>query len=777
MGKHKLICILLLVLLGNLVPSQLFASNLDPAMQAEEIRSLLVEAGQNLTFDPQAAKKQVDEANQIYQQSFANQLKVNPTLSEEIELAFQSAEQALAGKDPEKLAEARSIIWTGLLAGSYQLVEKYIHSGEVSKAKDFLRIREYRKTTRLSGGVNIGATNVLEQLSEKKINTNTAILALRADLLDTYQAKFQDALDGLKDHLAKKYLISSAEDIGLVDGYFNILAPSLKEQQGEKAVGEINILLLELKQNPSPAVIQKIEQKLLGFRAAPLSIDEKKRRAGQLERFLTLVPIEYQRGVSGGIVTKNFEIIEAITFQSGSSEAFRDLQPDLLKQNPTKTKEVEKQLVNLKTVLTQANQHKKVITPEQLQQQVTHLQSLIKQMIPAEWLKRNTAADFDNIAESLDRMERAVARNQYDLAEAARLEAYATLDTGPEAKLVAFAPQFIPKIEGLFWYGTADQGGLANLISKHASLSEIQDVRVSLDKVLVDSQTALGGSNAPTAVVSNAAIIVFREGLEAVLIIAALMAGFHRPELQRLRRPLGWGAAVSLVATVLTWFLARELISSLAQYGEKLEAFVSLTAVILMLLITNWFFHKSYWTDWLRGFQSKKWQLAGNGVGQWIGLFFLGFDSIYREGFETVLFLQALVLDGGLRSTLIGIAIGGVGISIVGFILFKIQVKLPYKKMLILTGFLIVSVLVSMVGSTVHAFQLVGWFPLHPLRGFEFPYWAGSWMGTYATWEGIVLQGVAGIFVFGSYFIATWLNKRKEERKKSNPSSKMVASN
>jgi high-affinity iron transporter len=762
------VIILLFVFIVGMLPAQLFAANQDPATKAEEIRFLLVQAQQNISIDPKTAIEQVVQAKQIYQQLFSDNIQqVNTSIYDRIDHAWQTAEQATRQNAPSKLAEARSIIWTGLLNGSYQLVEKHILEGSTAKANDFLRIREYRKTTRLSG-VNAGATEAIDLLVEKKINAQTAVQALDADILDTYQAKLQDTLEGLKDHIKKKYLLRSAEDLGLIEGYYSILVPAYQEQRGVKALSQMNTLMTELKKHSTLASIHAIEQKLVGFRAAPLSINDKKRRAGQLDRFLSLIPIEYQRGVSGGKVTKDFEIIEAITFHSGASEAFRDLQSDLIQQNPTKTKAVDKLLADIKVQLTQASHQKQVVELEVIEKEIGQIQSMIKQMIPAEWLKRNTAADFDNIEEALDRMERAVARKQYDLAEAARLEAYAILDTGPEAKLVAFAPQYIPLIEGLFWYGSKDQMGLADLIAKKTALSDIQETRIELNKLLKDSQTALGGSNSPTAVMGNAAIIVFREGLEAVLILAALMAGFQRSKHKALRRALGWGAIASLIATAITWVLAHQLFSYLAKYGEKLEAVVSLTAVILLLLITNWFFHKSYWTDWLKSFQSKKWKLAESGIGQWIGMFFLGFDSIYREGFETVLFLQALVLDGGLQPTLLGTAIGGIGIAIIGFILFKIQVKLPYKKMLILTGFFIVSVLISMVGSTVHSFQLVGWLPLHPIRNIEFPYWAGSWMGTYATWEGILLQVSAAIFVFGSYFLATWLNKRMKNKKRLN---------
>jgi high-affinity iron transporter len=132
----------------------------------------------------------------------------------------------------------------------------------------------------------------------------------------------------------------------------------------------------------------------------------------------------------------------------------------------------------------------------------------------------------------------------------------------------------------------------------------------------------------------------------------------------------------------------------------------------------------------------------------------LGFTSVYREGFETVLFLQALVLEADLWVVLQGVLLGLAAVLGVGWLTFGLQSRLPYKRMLVWTGVLIGAVLLMMVGNTVHVMQRVGWMPIHPISGLEFPYWFGMWFGLYATWEGIGLQAAAAVFVIGSYLIA-----------------------
>jgi high-affinity iron transporter len=204
--------------------------------------------------------------------------------------------------------------------------------------------------------------------------------------------------------------------------------------------------------------------------------------------------------------------------------------------------------------------------------------------------------------------------------------------------------------------------------------------------------------------------------------------------------------------------------------GERLEAIVSLIAIGVLLLITNWFFHKVYWTGWMANFHARKRQLVGGvitvSISQTVGLIVLGFTSIYREGFETVLFLQSLVLDAGTAVVLRGVGLGLLGTAGVGIIIFALQVRLPYKKMLVVTGVMIGGVLLTMVGHTVHAMQAVGWMPITPLPGIFLPYWMGQWFGLFATMQGVGLQLAAAVFVIGSYFLAERQNKTRRTQPK-----------
>ena len=248
-----------------------------------------------------------------------------------------------------------------------------------------------------------------------------------------------------------------------------------------------------------------------------------------------------------------------------------------------------------------------------------------------------------------------------------------------------------------------------------------------------------------TTVVFNSATIVFREGLEAVLIFAALTASLKGAQLGK-RKPMVAGVAIAFVASVATWFVVQALLEAASPLGAKLEAITGFIAIAVLLVVLNWFVHKVYWSEWIgRHHRQRRRLLAQTGFAATAGLVLLGFTSVYREGFETVLFLQNLQLKSGSGTVLEGVGIGLAATSAVGFLTFWLHTKLPYKKMLILTGGLVAMVLVVMTGGTALSFQDLGWLPAHPTP-FTVPGWMGSWFEMYSTWEtlGARLEAITG---------------------------------
>jgi high-affinity iron transporter len=282
----------------------------------------------------------------------------------------------------------------------------------------------------------------------------------------------------------------------------------------------------------------------------------------------------------------------------------------------------------------------------------------------------------------------------------------------------------------------------------------------------VPDPTAPGTHLGHGAVVVDSALLVFREGLEAVLVLAAFTASFVGSN-RALRRPVAAGASVALGASVLTWFVAIWVIGALGGPGLDVQAATGLLAVAVLLVVMNWFFHKVYWTGWIAAHNRRRRKLQGTpGAARRVllGLAILGFTAVYREGFEVVLFLQNLRLKAGAATVLEGVALGLALTAAVGIVTFLLQHRLPYRRMLVATGVLLGFVLLVMVGESVQELQLAGWLPTHSL-GATFPGWMGLWLAFFPTVEGVLAQLLAAGLVVGSYFVAEEIRVRRPRRR------------
>ena len=114
---------------------------------------------------------------------------------------------------------------------------------------------------------------------------------------------------------------------------------------------------------------------------------------------------------------------------------------------------------------------------------------------------------------------------------------------------------------------------------------------------------------------------------------------------------------------------------------------------------------------------------------------------------------------------MIGVAVGAVFIALVGGLTFTFGVKLPYRRLLVITGVLVVSIMVSFLGSTVRLFQTVSWLPVHPVPGLHVPTWAGLWMGLYPSWEGLLIPPLALVYVVGAWLYMKWASARSQAQR------------
>lgn len=291
-------------------------------------------------------------------------------------------------------------------------------------------------------------------------------------------------------------------------------------------------------------------------------------------------------------------------------------------------------------------------------------------------------------------------------------------------------------------------------------------------------------NTSPTIASLDIGVLVFREGLECILVLAAVTASMTGAK-QAHRRPVAIGAGLAFAATLVTWVIAVGIVDSLTDNvpALDLQAATGLLAIIVLLIIMNWFFHKIYWGGWIRAHNRRRKSLLSNGQAMagvrsrlWWGLVLLGFTSLYREGFEVVLFLQSYNLRLGSGVVLQGALLGLSLTAIVAVLTFVLQQRLPYRKMLITTGVLLGVVLLVMVGEQAQEMQLANWISRTEIPWLVdvIPPWVGMWFAVFPTYETLLAQAFAAILVVGSYFAARQVQGAKEEEHVPRPEVVMV---
>ena len=292
---------------------------------------------------------------------------------------------------------------------------------------------------------------------------------------------------------------------------------------------------------------------------------------------------------------------------------------------------------------------------------------------------------------------------------------------------------------------------------------------------------AQGGTTDPTAVpaghqlgrttvVVDSAILVFREGLECILILAAITASLKGAN-RLYRRPIAVGGGIGFGVGIATWFAVVWFISLFNSANEfTIQAATGIPAIIILLLVMNWFFHKVYWTGWISHHNKRRRSLFGadgdaHKRRMLFGLALLGFTTVYRESFEIVVFLQSLRELYGTGVVLEGVIIGLLFTVAVGVLTFALNAKLPYKKLLIVTGVMLLGVLIVQVGEEVNEMQLAGWIGWGHIGFLHLPGWMGTWFSLFNNWPTFLGQFLAVAIVLGSYVGAQYLRVWRPRRR------------
>lgn len=232
------------------------------------------------------------------------------------------------------------------------------------------------------------------------------------------------------------------------------------------------------------------------------------------------------------------------------------------------------------------------------------------------------------------------------------------------------------------------------------------------DLALADERLASGASFWFGAV--NAFAIIFREGLEAVLLIGAMLAYLGRvSDGRRYQRQVFAGVAAGVAASVATWIVARTLVPVSGASRELVEGITALVAVAVLLYVSHWLFQKTYIHDWKAYLEEHVGRAVSRGSA--FAMVGLAFAAVYREGFETVLFYQALMFDAGAGAVLAGFIPGILVIVAIGVGIVRLGLRLPLKRVFAVTGSVLLYLALVFLGKGLYNLQEAGLYAPRPL--------------------------------------------------------------
>jgi high-affinity iron transporter len=359
------------------------------------------------------------------------------------------------------------------------------------------------------------------------------------------------------------------------------------------------------------------------------------------------------------------------------------------------------------------------------------------------------------VDESVEAAEEGDRERGYELARSAYLDHFELV----EIPLRLRNPNLVLDLEFAF----AD---LRDGIRDGAPLGEVHDsareVRAGLRDVKRELEAK--GFAAPALAFGFSFTILFREGLEAVLLIAVLLGSLEAARAANYRRPLAWGIAGAVAATAVTFLVATFLIDIAPVNREVLEAVTALLAVAVLFLVSFWLVSRLEHRRWMEFMRARTASaIAAGGALAFAGL---GFTAVYREGFETVLFYQALTLfaEGLILWVVLGAVAAALALAGVGYAVFGLGRKLPLKPLLIGGVSVLLLLSVAFAGNAVRSLQEVDVIDATPIEGgwARLPVFLAELTGIHPTTEGIAVQvALLAVYALGAAYVFAWRPARE----------------
>ncbi|MFL6483800.1 MAG: FTR1 family protein [Nitrososphaera sp.] len=369
-------------------------------------------------------------------------------------------------------------------------------------------------------------------------------------------------------------------------------------------------------------------------------------------------------------------------------------------------------------------------------------------------------SNIDAIREQLGETLRLYNQGSYDNALLSSRSAYLDSYESVEIPLRPIDPDFTLDMEIKF-------AELRNLIQARASYEQVEAKVVEIRRGLDESERLVSGTGilAPTIAFSTSFSIIFREGLESALIIGAILTYLEASRNIKFKKHVYYGILIAIGATAVTWFIAEFIIDISGASRELIEAIAGISAVAVLFWVSFWVLNKIETKRWIEFVKAKVWKATATGS---IMVFvMLSFFTVYREGFETVLFYQAMLSFAKYMEWYVigGLVIGLAVIVATALLVRKLGKRLPLKVLFALTMGIGAYMSIAFIGNAVREFQELGYISTTHLIGIvpRLDINLASMTGIHPTLETVIAQvTLLAVYAVGSLVILVILPRRQK---------------
>ncbi|CDI05665.1 FTR1 family iron permease [Candidatus Nitrosotenuis uzonensis] len=388
-----------------------------------------------------------------------------------------------------------------------------------------------------------------------------------------------------------------------------------------------------------------------------------------------------------------------------------------------------------------------------------------KEMLPmgsaTENEKSGVRGNIDFIRDTLETMLSQYREKNYQTAFTSARTAYLDSYEHVEIPLRAIDPDFTLEVELQF-------AELRNLINQRAPYEDVQEATVAVRRSLDESERLVTGTGhlAPTIAFTSSFAVVFREGLESVLVLGAILTYLEASRNARFKPYVYYGVILAIGATAVTWLVASYVITISGANRELIEAVAALSATAVLFYVSFWILNKIEHKKWMEFVKAKVWQATT--TGGTVVFVMLAFFTVYREGFETVLFYEAMFGFAKYMEFYVGIGfVAGLAVLLgVYYVTRKLGKRLPLKLLFALTMGVGAYLSIAFLGNAVRELQTLDIVPYTGMLGTipRLDINMAKMTGIYPTRETLIAQiALLGVYLTASLYVLV-LRPRKEQK-------------